>query len=64
MELGLEGKTAVITGASQGIGLAVARGLAAERVNVLLCARTEAKVQEAAAVIAREFGVKSDWGDC
>ena len=30
MELGLKGKTAVVTGASKGIGLAIARGLAAE----------------------------------
>ncbi|MGO7425187.1 short-chain dehydrogenase, partial [Rhizobium ruizarguesonis] len=30
MDLGLKGKTAVITGASVGIGLAIAEGLAAE----------------------------------
>ena len=39
MELGLKGKVAVITGGSVGIGLAVARGLAAEGVNVAIAAR-------------------------
>ncbi len=39
MDLNLEGKVAVITGGSVGIGLAVARGLAAEGVHLALCAR-------------------------
>ena len=39
MDLGLEGKTAVITGASRGIGLAIAHGLAAEGCRLLVCAR-------------------------
>lgn len=40
MDLGLAGKRAVVTGASQGIGLAVARALAAEGVAVVGGART------------------------
>ena len=59
MDLGLKGKTAVITGASQGIGLAVARGLAAEGVDVYLCARNAGKLNEAAAAVARDYGVKA-----
>ncbi|MCX4094355.1 oxidoreductase [Nocardia sp. alder85J] len=39
MDLGLEGKTAVVTGAGRGIGLAVAQALAAEGVRVLGAAR-------------------------
>jgi NAD(P)-dependent dehydrogenase (short-subunit alcohol dehydrogenase family) len=40
MQLGLEGKVAVVTGASRGIGLAVVRALRAEGVHVVAGART------------------------
>jgi NAD(P)-dependent dehydrogenase (short-subunit alcohol dehydrogenase family) len=40
MDLGLSGKTAVVTGASRGIGLAVTRALADEGVKVVAGART------------------------
>jgi NAD(P)-dependent dehydrogenase (short-subunit alcohol dehydrogenase family) len=40
MDLGLAGKTAVVTGGSKGIGLAVVRGLAADGVHVITGART------------------------
>lgn len=57
MELQLTGKTAVVTGASQGIGLAVARALAREGVQVVLCARHPERVARAAHTIHTEFGV-------
>lgn len=59
MDLGLEGKVAVITGGSVGIGLAVAHALAAEGVQLVLCARDEARVQEKAREIASKHRVKA-----
>jgi NAD(P)-dependent dehydrogenase (short-subunit alcohol dehydrogenase family) len=49
MELGLAGRRAVVTGGSKGIGLAVARELAAEGAAVALCARNAEEVDAAAA---------------
>lgn len=59
MDLGLKGKTAVISGGSVGIGLAVAEGLAEEGVNVVLAARGRERVEVEAARIAERFGVKA-----
>ena len=41
MDLGLRGKVALVTGASRGIGLATAVGLAKEGCDVAMCARGE-----------------------
>jgi NAD(P)-dependent dehydrogenase (short-subunit alcohol dehydrogenase family) len=49
MDLGLDGKACVVTGASRGIGLAVARGLAAEGARVLLVGRDAERLEAAAA---------------
>lgn len=59
MDLGLSGKVAVITGGSVGIGLAVAEGLAAEGVNVVLAARQAERLRQAAGNIAERFGVRA-----
>jgi 3-oxoacyl-[acyl-carrier protein] reductase len=48
MDLGLHGKACVVTGASKGIGLATAKLLAAEGASVLLVARSEDALREAA----------------
>jgi NAD(P)-dependent dehydrogenase (short-subunit alcohol dehydrogenase family) len=57
MELGLRGRVAAISGASKGIGKAIARGLAAEGVNVVLLARGKEQLEKAAEEIRKESGV-------
>lgn len=47
MELGIEGRTALVCGASRGLGLACAEALAREGVNVVLNARTQETLDEA-----------------
>jgi len=51
MELGIEGRVAMVAAASKGIGLATARALAAEGCRVSVCARGEQALGEACAVI-------------
>ncbi len=58
MDLGLAGRAAVVTGASQGIGLAVARALAAEGTSLVICARGTEKLEKAAAEL-RETGAET-----
>jgi NAD(P)-dependent dehydrogenase (short-subunit alcohol dehydrogenase family) len=58
MELHLRGKSAVITGASKGIGLAIAEEMAREGVNLTLAARNRDELQPAADDLASRFGVK------
>lgn len=58
MELGLKGRAAAITGGSKGIGRAIARGLAAEGVNLVLLARGKEQLEKAAEEIAKESGVQ------
>jgi 3-oxoacyl-[acyl-carrier protein] reductase/bacilysin biosynthesis oxidoreductase BacG len=52
MELGLRGRTAIVTGASQGIGLEIARALHAEGVTVVMVAQSTGKLREAAQTVA------------
>lgn len=49
MNLGLQGKTALVTGASRGIGHGIARALAEEGMNLVVCARGSDALAEAAA---------------
>ncbi|MBI5554186.1 MAG: SDR family oxidoreductase [Candidatus Diapherotrites archaeon] len=66
MDLGLKGKTALVGGASKGLGYACARALAQEGANVVLVARTKTAVESAARQIAHETGsqtlaIAADW---
>jgi 3-oxoacyl-[acyl-carrier protein] reductase len=56
MDMGLNGRACIVTGASRGIGLATARGLCAEGAHVLLTARDEAALEAAARECAAAGG--------
>ncbi len=58
MELGLAGRTAIVTGGSLGIGRAIARELAQEGVAVAIVARDAARLDAAASVIARQTNAR------
>jgi 3-oxoacyl-[acyl-carrier protein] reductase len=56
MDLGLQGKVAVVTAASGGLGKAIAQEFAAEGAEVVIAARNEEKLRAAAAEIAAATG--------
>jgi len=58
MDLGLDQRSALITGASSGLGLAAAMSLAREGCNVTICSRDEERIQKATESIR-----KHDWAD-
>ena len=68
MNLSLEGKIAIVTGGSKGIGRATALALAQEGVDVAICARGMDDLEDAASEIRAETGrkvlaVQADMGD-
>ena len=57
MDLGIKGRTALVCGASKGLGRACAEALAAEGVHLVITGRNAAALDEAAAQIAARHGV-------
>lgn len=51
---------ALITGASKGIGMAIATELARRKFNLLLVARSESLLRETASQLASEYGIMAD----
>ncbi|MCC6303182.1 MAG: SDR family oxidoreductase [Gammaproteobacteria bacterium] len=68
MDLGLQGRRALVTGSTAGIGFATARALAAEGARVTVNGRTEARVRGAVERLRAEFpgasveGIAADLG--
>jgi NAD(P)-dependent dehydrogenase (short-subunit alcohol dehydrogenase family) len=68
MDLGLKGKTAVVTGSTAGIGFAIAAALAREGAKVIVNGRTEARLKAALERLgsqvpgAQQKGVAADLG--
>src|SRR5436305_8106168 len=58
MEINLKGKSVLITGASKGIGLAIAEAMAAEGCDLHIAARDEQLLNAAAARLGKEHGVR------
>jgi len=59
MELGLKGRTVLITGASRGIGEAIAKVMAAEGCNLVLAATDRAKLDQLAGALQQQHGVSA-----
>jgi 3-oxoacyl-[acyl-carrier protein] reductase len=58
VDLGIKGKWAIVCAASKGLGFGCARSLAGEGVNLVINARTDSTLQDAAARIRKETGVE------
>jgi 3-oxoacyl-[acyl-carrier protein] reductase len=59
METGLKGRVAIVAGASQGIGRAIAEALAAEGAHLALCARRQHVLDAVAAEARQRHGIQT-----
>ena len=59
MDLGLDGKVALVAASSKGLGRASALALAREGARVTICARTAADLQAAAGISSRKRAPRS-----
>ena len=62
MDLGLKGKTALVSGSTAGIGLAIAAVLAREGASVIVNGRTQERVDQAIVASGAAHGVAADLG--
>jgi NAD(P)-dependent dehydrogenase (short-subunit alcohol dehydrogenase family) len=63
MELGLKGKTVLVTGGSKGIGFACAVAFAAEGAKIALCSRSQENLDRACAELPGAAGFAADLAD-
>lgn len=61
MDLGLKGKVAVVTGASRGLGRAIAYSLAGEGTALAICSRSESSLKDVARDITERYGTAVHW---
>lgn len=59
MDLGLRDKVALVAASSRGLGRAIAEELAAEGTRLILCARTETAIREAASTITERYQIEA-----
>jgi 3-oxoacyl-[acyl-carrier protein] reductase len=57
MDLGIKGRKAIVCAASKGLGRGCAEALAADGVDLVICARTKDAIEATAAEIAAKYGV-------
>jgi len=62
MDLDLKGKTALVTGSTAGIGLAIATSLAREGADVIVNGRTQERVDHAIEISGAAYGIAADLG--
>jgi NAD(P)-dependent dehydrogenase (short-subunit alcohol dehydrogenase family) len=62
MNLKLDGKTALVTGSTAGIGLAIATALAKEGTKVIINGRTQERVDGAVRSSGAAYGIAADLG--
>lgn len=60
----LTGQVAVVTGCSTGLGVQMAKALASQGANIAALARRKNKIDEVAAMLEKEFGVKAIGVQC
>jgi NAD(P)-dependent dehydrogenase (short-subunit alcohol dehydrogenase family) len=64
VDLGLRGKTALVTGGSSGIGLATVELMLAEGMNVFALARDPARLERELGALSPEDGSTLGWASC